>query len=65
MDLWSTIGRDSKLGVIDFCYIPGVHNRSTALVEKLYFEKFMKLISLHGKPITQYSLNWEIGRLPK
>ena len=50
-DLWSTIGRDSKLGVIDFCYIPGIHNRSMASVEKLYFEKFMKLISLHGKPM--------------
>ena len=29
-DSWSTMGRDSKLGVIDFRYISGVQGRSTA-----------------------------------
>ena len=43
--------RDSKLGVIDFRCIPGVHGRSTASVDKPYFEAFMKLISKHGKPM--------------
>ena len=44
------MGRDSKLGVIDFCCIPGVHGRSTTSVDKPYFEAFMKLMSKHGKP---------------
>ena len=45
------MGRDSKLGVIDFRYIPGVQSRSTASVDKPYFEAFMKLIFKHGKPM--------------
>ena len=44
------MGRDSKLGVIDFRCILGVHGRSTALVDKPYFKAFMKLMSKHGKP---------------
>ena len=55
LDLWSTIGRHSKLGVIVFRCILGVHSRSTASMEKPYFEKFMKLISLHGKSCSQIS----------
>ena len=50
-DLWSTMGRDSKLGVIDFRCIQGVQGRSTALVDMPYFEAFMKLMSKHGKPM--------------
>ena len=50
-DSWSTMGRHSKLGVIDFRCIPGVHGRSTASVEMPYFEAFMKLMSKHGKPM--------------
>ena len=57
-DLWSTIGRDSKLGVIDFHCIPGVRSRSTALVDKPYFEAFMKLMSKHGKPMLTNLLAW-------
>ena len=49
-DSWSTMGRDSKLGVIDFRCIPGVHGRSMASVDMPYFEAFMKLMSKHGKP---------------
>ena len=45
------MGRDSKLGVIDFRCIPRVHGRSTALVDMPYFEAFMKLMSKHGKPM--------------
>ena len=45
------MGRDSKFGVIDFRCIPGVHGRSTASVDKPYFEAFMKLMSKHGKPM--------------
>ena len=45
------MGRDSKLGVIDFRCIPGVQGRSTASVDKPYFEAFMKLMSKHGKPM--------------
>ena len=51
MDLWSTIGRDSKLGVIDFRCILGVQTKSMASVEKPYFKTFMKLMSKHGKPM--------------
>ena len=43
------MGRNSKLGVIDFRCIPRVHGRSTASVDKPYFEAFMKLMSKHGK----------------
>ena len=50
-DLWSTIERNSKLGVIDFCCILEVQSRSTTLVDKPYFEAFMKLMSKHGKPM--------------
>ena len=50
-DLWSTMGQDSKLRVIDFRCIPGVHGRSMASVDKPYFEAFMKLMSKHGKPM--------------
>ena len=57
-DLWSTIGRNSKLGITDFCCILKIHSRSTALVEKPYFEKFMKLISLHGKPMLKNLSAW-------
>ena len=42
--------RDSKLRVIDFRCIPGVHGRSTASVGKPYFEAFIKLMSKYGKP---------------
>ena len=49
-DSWSTMGRNSKLGIIDFRCIPGVHGRSTASVDMPYFEAFMKLMSKHGKP---------------
>ena len=45
------MGWDSKLAVIDFRYISGVHSRSTASMDKLYFEAFMKLMSKHGKPM--------------
>ena len=45
------MGRNSKLGVIDFRCIPGVHGRSTASVDIPYFEAFMKLMSKHGKPM--------------
>ena len=51
LDLWSSIGRDSKIGVIALYCILRVQTRSTASVEKLYFEKFMKLICKHGKPM--------------
>ena len=44
------MGRDSKLGVIDFRCILGVHSRSTASKDMPYFEAFMKLMSKHGKP---------------
>ena len=44
------MGRDSKLGVIDFRCIPGVHGRSMASVDMPYFEAFMKLMSKYGKP---------------
>ena len=44
------MGRNSKLGIIDFRCIPGVHGRSTASVDMPYFEAFMKLMSKHGKP---------------
>ena len=57
-DLWSTIGRDSKLRVIDFRCIPGVQTRSMASLEKPYFEKFMKLICTHGKPMLTDLLAW-------
>ena len=50
-DSWSTMGWDSKLGVIDFRCIPGVHDRSTASVDKPYFKAFMKLMSKYGKPM--------------
>ena len=50
-DSWSTMERDSKLGVIDFRCILGVHGRSTASVDMPYFEAFMKLMSKHGKPM--------------
>ena len=49
-NLWSTMGRYSKLGVIDFRCIPRVQGRSTASVDNPYFEAFMKLMSKHGKP---------------
>ena len=55
---WSTMGRDSKLGVIDFCCIPGVQGRSTASVDKPYFEAFMKLMSKHGKPMLTDLPTW-------
>ena len=45
------MGRHSKLGVIDFRCIPGVHGRSTASVDMPYFKAFMKLMSKHGKPM--------------
>ena len=45
------MGQNSKLGVIDFYCIPGVHSRSMASVDKPYFEAFMKLMSKHGKPM--------------
>ena len=45
------MGWDSKLRVIDFRCIPRVHGRSTASMDKLYFEAFMKLMSKHGKPM--------------
>ena len=45
------MGRESKLGVIDFRCIPEVHGRSTTSVDKPYFEAFMKLMSKHGKPM--------------
>ena len=45
------MGRDSKLGVIDFHCIPRVHGQSTASVDKPYFEAFMKLMSKHEKPM--------------
>ena len=45
------MGWDSKLGVIDFRCILGVQSRSTALMDKPYFEAFMKLMSKHGKPM--------------
>ena len=45
------MGRNSKLEVIDFRCIPGVHGQSTALVDMPYFEAFMKLMSKHGKPM--------------
>ena len=45
------MGRDSKLGVIDFRCIPGVHGRSPASVDMPYFKAFMKLMSKHGKPM--------------
>ena len=45
------MGRDSILRVIDFRCIPRVHSRSTTLVDKPYFEAFMKLMSKHGKPM--------------
>ena len=45
------MGRDSKLGVIDFRCIPGMHSRSTASMDKPYFEAFIKLMSKHGKPM--------------
>ena len=57
-DSWSTMGRDSKLGVIDFHCIPGVHGQSTASVDKPYFEAFMKLMSKHGKPTLTDLLAW-------
>ena len=57
-DSWSTMGRHSKLGVIDFRCIPGVHGRSTALVDMPYFEAFMKLTSKHGKPMLTDLLAW-------
>ena len=57
-DSWSTIGRDSKLEVIDFHCIPGMHSRSTSLVDKPYFKAFMKLISKHGKPMLTDLLAW-------
>ena len=50
-DSWSTMGRNSKLGVIDFRCIPRMHGRSTASVDKPYFKAFMKLMSKHGKPM--------------
>ena len=52
------MGRDSKLGVIDFRCIPGVHGRSTASVDMSYFEAFMKLMSKHGKPMLTDLLAW-------
>ena len=52
------MGRDSKLGVIDFRCIPGVQSRSTVSVVKLYFEAFMKLMSKHGKPMLTDLLAW-------
>ena len=58
LNSWSTIRQDSKLGIIDFCCIPGVHNRSTASIGKPYFEKFLKLISLYGKPMLTNLLMW-------
>ena len=57
-DSWSTMGRDSELGVIDFRCIPGVHGQSTALVDKPYFEAFMKLMSKHGKPMLTDLPTW-------
>ena len=45
------MGRDSKLGVIDFHCIPGLYSQSTASVDKPYFEAFMKLMSKYGKPM--------------
>ena len=45
------MGRDSKLGVIDFRCIPRVLGQSTTSVDKPYFEAFMKLMSKHGKPM--------------
>ena len=45
------MGRDSKLGIIDLCCIPGVHGRSMASVDMPYFEAFIKLMSKHGKPM--------------
>ena len=45
------MGRDSKLGVIEFRCILEVQSRSTALVDKPYFKAFMKLMSKHGKPM--------------
>ena len=46
------------LGVIDFRCIPGVQGRSTASVDKPYFEAFMKLMSKHGKPTLTDLLAW-------
>ena len=51
LDTWSTIRQHSKLGIIDFRCMLRVQIRSTASVEKPYFETFMKLMSKHGKPI--------------
>ena len=57
-DSWSTIGRDSKLEVIDFCCILGVQSRSTASMDKPYFKAFMKLMSKHGKPVLTDLPTW-------
>ena len=57
-DSWSTIGRDSKLGVIDFRCIPGVQGRSMTSVNKPYFKAFMKLMSKHGKPMLTDPTTW-------
>ena len=58
MDSWSIVGRDSKPGIIDFRYIPGVQSRSTASVDKPYFETVMKLMSKYGKPMLTDLLAW-------
>ena len=57
-DLWSTMGQDTKLEVIDFRCIPRVQSRSMASVDKPYFEAFMKLMSKLGKPMLTDLLVW-------
>ena len=55
---WEIQGRNAKLGVIDFRFVPGVTGKERSSVEKPFFEEFMKLISSKGQPVLTDLPSW-------
>ena len=47
---WRVVGRNSKVGVIDFSFIPGVAGLNESTVSKPYFELFLELLASSGQP---------------
>ena len=47
---WRDAGRNSKVGIIDFRFIPGVAGIKESTVSKPYFERFLELLASSGQP---------------
>ena len=47
---WREAGRNSKVGIIDFRFIPGVAGIKESTVSKPYFERFLELLASSGQP---------------